>query len=323
MLSLSVIIPTKNRVVSLTNVVRSVSAQTRLPDELIIVDQTQQQNPAEAEIRKILPASVRLKCIWKPEINGAAMARNAGMRRAHGDILLFLDDDVTLQKDFIERLLAAYEELPDATGISGMPDNYSPPGKFFYYWTKIFTRGAFWNDRYPIFWNADKITRPVRVSQMTSAMMSIKASKLNGTLWDENVPKADGEDVDFCVRLNGVYYVDPRCGMTHHFDPEGRDMDHWTRRHARAYTYLYLKVWHDSKLAYAWLNVGWLVAALLGCVWRRSLEPLHVMLVGRREGRACVPAKTQVAVAPIKILTTVAPEVADAPENQPRTKKAS
>lgn len=321
--SLTVIIPTKNRLASLVTAAQSLSGQTRLPDEVIIVDQTPQRNEAEEALRKILSESVQLDYMRDTRPTGAAMARNIGMRRAHGDILLFLDDDVTLQANFIERLLAAYEELPDATGISGMPENYSPPGKFFYYWTKIFTRGAFWNDRYPIFWNADKITRPMRVSQMTSAMMSVKASELNGTLWDENVPRADGEDVDFCVRLNGVFYVDPRSRVTHHFDPEGRDMDHWTRRHARAYTYLYLKVWHDSKLAYAWLNVGWLTAALLGCASRGSLKPLHAMLAGRREGRACVPAKTRVAVAPVELLTTVTHEMAGVPGNQPNIKKVS
>jgi glycosyltransferase involved in cell wall biosynthesis len=321
--SLTVVIPTKNRRASLIQAVKSLSVQTKPPQEVIIVDQTPNRDGTETELRKILPECVRLDYVWDPKISGPAMARNAGMRRTRGDVLLFLDDDLTLYPDFIERLLAAYEELPDATGISGMPDNYEVPGKFFYYWTKIFTRGPFWNDRYPIFWNAKRITRPVRVSQMTSAMMSVKTARLNGTLWDENVQKADAEDVDFCVRLKGVYYVDPRCKMTHHFDPEGRDMDHWTRRHARAYTYLCFKDWRESKLAYAWLNVGWLVAALLGCVSRGSLRPLRAMLAGRAEGRACVPSARAASVRQLRSVSAEASGPIVEPTEEPPLVKRS
>lgn len=286
------IIPTKNRSASVLAVIKSLAAQTRPPDEIVIVDQTPKRDSTEETVRNLLPQSVHVKYLRNSNLNGAAAARNVAMRHATGDILLFLDDDVTLYPDFIERMLVCYEEFPDATGISGMPDNYSPPGRFFYYWTKVFARGAFWNDRFPIFWNPKAITSPVRVAHMTSAMMSVKTSELNGVFFDENVPGADAEDVDFCVCLKGIYYVDPRCKMTHHFAPQGREKDHWTRRHARCHTYLYLKDWHDSKLAYAWLNVGWLVAASLGCVSRRSLQPLRAMLKGRAEGRACVPART-------------------------------
>lgn len=240
---------------------------------------------------KFLPASVHLDYVWNPAITGSAEARNAAIKRAHGDFLLFLDDDVTLYPDFIERLLASYEENHGATGISGIPDNYASPGKFFYYWSKIFTRGPFWNDRFPVYWNASSVTRPVKVSQMSGGMMSFQRDSLDGVQFDSNLKGAsDGEDVDFCVRLKGTYLIDPRCKLTHHFNPSGREKDHWTRRHARAYTYLYRRNWSSHKIAYAWLSAGWLLAALLGSASRRSLSPLRAMMTGRAEGQRCVVA---------------------------------
>lgn len=242
-------------------------------------------------------------------ISGLACARNIAIERAHGDILLFLDDDVTLHPDFIERLVACYAELPDATGISGIPDNYSSPGNFFHYWSKIFTRGPFWNDRFPVYWNAQTLTRPVRVSQMSGGMMSFKRAAINGIRFDSNLRGvSDGEDVDFCVRLNGTYFIDPRCKLTHHFDTSGREKNHWTRRHARAYTYLYLHNWRKYKLAYAWLSLGWLVAALLGCASRKSLAPLRAMRAGRAEGRRCV-ATPQFRGTPLTIETKIEIEI--------------
>ena len=195
------------------------------------------------------------------------------MESVTGGLLLFLDDDVTLHPDFLERLISAYGEHPEATGISGIADNYVPPGKFFYYWTKVFTRGPFWNDRFPVYWNAPHLSGPVRVSQMSGGMMSFKKFRINDTRFDSNLRGvSDGEDVDFWVRLKGTYFIDPRCKLTHHFNTAGREKDHWTRRHARAYTYLYLRNRQSHKLAYAWLWTGWLVAAAFGCALRRQLR---------------------------------------------------
>lgn len=287
--NVSLIIPTKNRYDALTRALESIARQRVAPREIIVVDQTPNADGAAARLREILPESVRLDYLWNPQITGGAAARNAAIERARGEILLFIDDDVTLYADFIERLAAAYEELPEATGISGVPDNYAPPGKFFYYWSRVFTRGPFWNDRFPVFWNAHRMREPVRVSQMSGGMMSFKRASINGTRFDVNLRGvSDGEDVDFCVRLKGTYFIDPRCRLTHHLSSTGREKDHWTRRHARAYTYLYLHNWRRHKLAYTWLTVGWLFAALLGCASRKSLAPLRAMRAGRAEGRRCV-----------------------------------
>lgn len=287
MLSLTIIIPTKNRYDALSEALKSIARQTVKPQEIIIVDQTPNNDGAREAAAKLLPDGVRLNYIWDPKISGLTTARNVAIENVAGDLFLFLDDDVTLYPDFIERLIAAYKEHPEATGISGIPDNYTPPGKFFYYWTRVFTRGPFWNDRFPVYWNAARLSEPVRVSQMSGGMMSFKKSLVSNTRFDPNLRGvSDGEDVDFCVRLKGIYFIDPRCKLTHHFNASGREKDHWTRRHARAYTYLFFRNWRSHKLVYSWLWVGWLIAAGLGCASRRSVAPFHSLFTGHREGKS-------------------------------------
>jgi glycosyltransferase involved in cell wall biosynthesis len=267
--SLSVIIATKNRPEALANALRSIEAQTVQPSEVIVIDQSPGAPYAS--------------------ISGSAVARNAGIERARGDVLLFLDDDVTLHPDFVEKLLASYRENPTADGISGIPDNYSPPGKFYFYWQKIFMRGPFHDDRQPIYWSASKISRAVPVSRMSGGMMSIRRSAMKGTRFDSNLRGvSDGEDVDFCVRLNGSYFIEPRCKLTHHFDASGREECHWVRRHARSHTYLHLHVWPAHRISYGWLRAGWMVAAAMGCLSRRSLSPWRSMKEGIAEGCGCV-----------------------------------
>lgn len=286
--TVAIVIPTRNRRDSLRNALRSIARQTTAPLEIIIVD----QSPGSADDATELVAlcsPTEVNYIWDPTILGLTLARNRALEVTRGDIVLFLDDDITLYPDFVERLMAAYRELPDATGISGIPDNYQPPGTFFYWWSRIFTRGPFWNDRFPAYWNAQALKSPQRVTQMSGGMMSLQRARLGSVRFDGNLRGvSDGEDVDFCVRLAGTYYIDPRCRLTHHFDATGRERDHWTRRHARANTYLYLKNWRDHKLAYVWLNCGWALAATLASASRRSLQPVRSMLAGRVEGRQCL-----------------------------------
>jgi GT2 family glycosyltransferase len=291
MLSVSIAIPTKNRYDALSDALNSIVCQTVPPRQIIIVDQTPASSSKPPFSVCPLPPHIQLDYLHDPCLSGLTAARNLAIDNAVADILLFLDDDVTLHPDFIERLLAAYDEHPEAIGISGIPDNYKASGKFFYFWAKVFTRGPFWNDRFPVYWNFDKSSAPVRVSQMSGGMMSLRRSALNGTRFDHNLHGVcDGEDVDFCVRLNGTYFIDPRCQLTHHSNPVGREADHWIRRHARAYTYLYLRNWSSHKLAYFWLYLGWLFAAALGCASRVSLRPLLAFFQGYREGKSAAQA---------------------------------
>src|SRR5437763_4441578 len=118
MAKLSVIVPTKNRPAEVRRTVESLVGQSRLPDELIIVDQS--DAPVQLDC---LPFA--LQHIHNPHLMGLTAARNAAMRVAHGDVWLFLDDDVVLEPNFIEELLAAY--TPDVTGVSGIITNYSSP----------------------------------------------------------------------------------------------------------------------------------------------------------------------------------------------------
>src|SRR5487761_832182 len=85
--NISVIIPTKNRRAVLEETIRTLLVQTRMADELIIIDQS-----GTASFLK--PSHLPLKYIHNSKITGLTQARNEGVKQATGDIWLFLDDDV-------------------------------------------------------------------------------------------------------------------------------------------------------------------------------------------------------------------------------------
>src|SRR5207237_7317200 len=109
-MTVSVVVPTKDRAALLAETVRALLAQTMVADELIVVDQSATEDGRRAVIALVeaAPAGARpaLTYVWDRAINGAAAARNAGLDRARGDIVVFCDDDVVPAPVVIERLLA-------------------------------------------------------------------------------------------------------------------------------------------------------------------------------------------------------------------------
>src|SRR5258707_233906 len=116
------------------------------------------------------------------------------MKQATGDIWLFLDDDVLLEPDFIEKLLAAYS--PGITGVSGIITNYSTPPIARRLWELLFEVGPFRDDRQTVYRNAAKLlnSTPKQVRQFTGALMSFRADEIRGVSFNENIHGASFED---------------------------------------------------------------------------------------------------------------------------------
>jgi GT2 family glycosyltransferase len=60
----------------------------------------------------------------------AAAARNAGVARAHGDVIVFVDSDVEVSRDVFTRIRAAFASAPDLTAVFGSYDDApAAPGR--------------------------------------------------------------------------------------------------------------------------------------------------------------------------------------------------
>ena len=89
--TISVIIPTRDRPLFLTEALRSVLAQHLRPDQVIVVD-----DGGAGEARRIADLvgasdSVATAVVEGPG-RGPGAARNAGLRAAKGELVAFLDD---------------------------------------------------------------------------------------------------------------------------------------------------------------------------------------------------------------------------------------
>ena len=119
---ISLLIITRNREKMLSRCLSSLLVQTRMPDEIIVVDNasTDKTKKVILTFQKKLP----IRYVLEKQI-GIPFARNKGIREACGSILLMLDDDCQADKFWIERMVLAHKKYPKAWVIQGR--DYSLP----------------------------------------------------------------------------------------------------------------------------------------------------------------------------------------------------
>jgi glycosyltransferase involved in cell wall biosynthesis len=92
--SVSVIIPTYNRLAALGRAIRSAERQTYAPHEIIVVDDASDY-PVSQYLKEAYPAGLPpgVQVLENPTRQGGGACRNLGASRAKGDAIAFLDSD--------------------------------------------------------------------------------------------------------------------------------------------------------------------------------------------------------------------------------------
>jgi len=118
---LSVIIPTHNRVEVLEKCLRALAAQTYpgAAFEVIIADDGSDDRTGEMAAGFIKEGLVDTK-YFRQENKGPAAARNLGIKKALGEVVLFIGDDIIAPPDLLERHAAWHRKnADDGAGMLG------------------------------------------------------------------------------------------------------------------------------------------------------------------------------------------------------------
>lgn len=108
-LTISAVIPTRDRAAMVGEAIASLLAQSRPPDEILIIDDGSTDDTA----RVLAGFGPALRVLHTPGL-GPSGARNAGLAAAQGEAVLFLDSDDLLAPDALAALEAALAGMPDA-----------------------------------------------------------------------------------------------------------------------------------------------------------------------------------------------------------------
>ena len=115
---ITAIIPTLNRPNDLYLAVCSILNQKRLPEELIIVDQSS-NDKSRLRILPLMEKVFHIKLIYilDSNIRGLVEAKHVASERACGEIICFLEDDVILEQDYIEQIELGFIYNPKMVGV--------------------------------------------------------------------------------------------------------------------------------------------------------------------------------------------------------------
>jgi GT2 family glycosyltransferase len=119
----SLIICTYMRPQSVLQLLQSVQGQTLYPDEILVVDGSN-NTETESILKENQFPNLRYFAV-PPEQRGLTKQRNYGIDRVDNamEVVCFLDDDTVLEKDYFEEIMLTFKNNPLISGVGGVAIN--------------------------------------------------------------------------------------------------------------------------------------------------------------------------------------------------------
>lgn len=211
----SVVIATSSRYKLLEELLKSLQNQTFQNFEVILVCIKVDKQLRELALRygtKLLEDRGR----------GLCFARNLGIREAKGEIVVFLDDDVFLDKEYLEFVVEDFASNPNFGGVGGVTisiqRNHQHTDRVLNKVLKLFNREK-------------RFKFKNKVSYLSGSNMAFRRDillRVGGSDEDFYGPSA-GEDADLCLRVakkGFLLQLDPKAKAYHRSNYEKRILTH-------------------------------------------------------------------------------------------------
>lgn len=271
------VVPTKDRPEDLRKMLQSVSRQTFRPHQIVVVDGSGEA--IAPEIRAIVGSFGNLPVeyvrVFPP---GLARQRNAGIARIRDDITLagYLDDDLVLEPDATERMMAFWSTASEDTGgaafsVINQPNARSPG------LASLFLL----NDRRP-----GRMLRSGFHTQIPFITTLLETDWLygGGTIWRREVIAEFSydewyvgtgylEDVDYSFRVRQKYrlFLVGDARLNHYSHPVALDRNYVLgRQQVVNRVYFVRKMGTFSNAAFGWALFGQFVHNMAATVTRRD-----------------------------------------------------
>jgi len=290
---LTVVIPTRNRPADLTNAIKSLCYQSRLPNELIVVDQSADDLSVRSVKSLIAPLKkIKLIYIHDSNILGLVEAKRVAVKNASGQIICFLEDDIVLEADYIRQIELGFIKQPTMIGCSGVITNPHKVGFLYKFFFKIFHRGIFNDNRMKV----RSVYHGYDHNLIESNMLSGGVSAWRREVFDEvEFDVANGfhmfEDIDFSTRVAQHYgkrlFINPNARLAHYCSPINRDLLGARERRKIRECFTYYKKrkdWPNATISFYWLLFGMLLETIFQSFSCLSFKPIQGYMLGLRDG---------------------------------------
>lgn len=265
-IKISVVIPTKNRPDDLFAAVSSIASQSRLPDELCIVDQSRDER-SKLKVDKALSRSkIPTQYIHDTSILGLVEAKSVSVKKVSGDLICFLEDDIVLEKNYLVEIERGFIENSSMLGCCGIITNPPVYSKFRLNVFRLFHTGLFYDKRVEVFGNFSGAGHPLILSNMISGGVSAWRREVFKEIeFDVRNQFHMYEDIDFSLRVyshyHGRLFINPNARLAHNHSPIDRaKYGELQKRKLRECVTFYKK---NATHKGAFFNLFWLLFGLL------------------------------------------------------------
>mgnify|MGYP002725537785 CR=1 FL=1 len=214
-MKLSVIIPTHNRAEILKKCLEKLSEQKGVDFEVIVVDDgsTDSTESVIADLRLPIPVQY-----IKQKASHQGVARNRGVEKATGDIILFIGDDIFVEPDFLKMHLDRHTENPDENIVVLGYTTWDPTLQINDY--MLFLEGCGWQFGYK-FLKPKMIGLAKLYKFFYTSNISMKKSFFETEKFNEDFKCYGWEDVELGYRLwkrqgMKIYYEPAAIAYHHH-----------------------------------------------------------------------------------------------------------
>jgi len=299
-MQISVVIPTYNRIKDLSECLDSIIQQTLLPKDVIIIDNSNNDNIKKL-VDNLIPIfaskNIILKYIYNDKENSLTVAKNLGVKYASEDIISFLDDDIILHKDYYQEIIKVFKKNHQALGVEGKVIFSITERKYKFLFNQIFGRlfylGFLEKNKarvlpslgltYPL---EDKVIN----CQWLSGASVFKRIVFDEFIYDENLKKySDGEDIDFSYRIFKKYpnslFIAPKAKYVHKISPIARGNNKERVYMKEIYSlYIFFKVIKQNfknNIIYLWSRFGEFIFKIILVIMLKvkSIEIIYLLKV--------------------------------------------
>ncbi len=308
---IAIVICTKDRLGALRETLRSVWAQSRVPDELLIIDDGRMDDAAQGDIARDAAHSNTRFIYHRKYEPGLTRSRNVAAQQASADVLIYLDDDVTCAANLVDEIAAIMADSRVAA-VSPVIEEPRLGGRTAQLWQLGYRIAGWWRVRPGV----DAAVRgappamltwePQRVCplmHLSGAAMALRRDVVLANPFDETLTQyALGEDREMGYRLAPSHWMleARNTSVVHRREIGGRgDPRRFGFMTSRNYLYILTKSCRMSPGR--WALIGWslLLIGLMHAAWGLVRRDHWLELCGMIEGvRAFVSERIRTRSAP-------------------------
>ena len=221
-MTFSFVIPTKNRPIELATVFDAILGQSRLPDQVIIIDQSSPDKVIKEQLAPLAKkANIRLDYIHDESIKGLVQAKAASIQYNQCDYISFFDDDIVHQPDYLAAIEDALIARPEMIGVNGVILNTPNEGLLKRLIFRLTHFGLYKDNRQSVIRSlTPKTVLPQAVDALSGGLSTWKKEVFDTVTFDTKNKFHAYEDKEFSIRIERAFpkqmFIVPQAKLYHY-----------------------------------------------------------------------------------------------------------